>query len=466
MRAGLFHHRLVILSLNGFAIKGYLWPDRLLPIFIKIDQPMKKINCITLILLVIKAVSYGQTKPAMSYEQYIRTGIPAKKEIDVFLNELSWAKFDPELGYILGKYIPHDGLANSSTISTIGANGARTSFMYANKPCRINTYGNSFTQCHQVSDGETWQEYVAAHLGEPIRNFGMGGYGVNQTYRRMLREENTKNSAEYILFYIWGDDHIRSLLRCRYMLIQSWSKEQDEREGIGKMFHGNFWPNIEMDLETGQFVEHASRITSPRGLYQMTNPDWMYENLKDDLALQMALYKKGIIDTIDPVKLQRLARCLHTSIDLDAPKDRPAAVGQLLDTYAFAATKYLLGKTKTFADQHHKKLMVILFDPYEVTKSLIKSGTRYDQGVVDYLKQNQFRYFDMNLVHVADYKNFNLSVEDYYKRYFIGHYNPTGNHFFAYSLLPHLVEWLSPKPITYQNTKQQLIDFKGYLDGY
>ena len=27
-------------------------------------------------------------------------------------------------------------------------------------------------------DGKTWQEYLAAHLGEPLRNFGVGGFGV------------------------------------------------------------------------------------------------------------------------------------------------------------------------------------------------------------------------------------------------------------------------------------------------
>ena len=427
---------------------------------------MKKRGAFIFILLVISAFAYAQPTPTMTYEQYIRAGIPARKEIDVFLNELSWAKFDPELGYILGKYIPHDGLAGSSTLSTIGANRARTAFMYTDKPCRINTYGNSFTQCHQVSDGETWQEYLAAHLGEPIRNFGMGGYGVNQTYRRMLREENTKNGADYLMFYIWGDDHIRSLLRCRYMLIQSWSKEQDEREGLGKMFHGNFWPNIEMDLKTGQFVEHPSRIQSTQALYQMTDPDWMYENLKDDLALQMALYKDNKISDIDRTKLKTLARHLHTSVDLDTPDSLRNSVKLLLDKYAFAATNYLLGKTKAFAEQHHKKLMVILFDPYNVTKSLIANGTRYDQEVVDYLHQNQFTVFDMNRVHAEDYRNFKLSVADYYKRYFIGHYNPAGNHFFAYSIRPLLVDWLIPKPITYRNTAQQLIDFKGYLEGY
>jgi hypothetical protein len=52
--------------------------------------------------------------------------------------------------------------------------------MYSDGVRRINTYGDSFTQCAQVSDGETWQEILAAHLGEPIGNFGVSGYGVHR----------------------------------------------------------------------------------------------------------------------------------------------------------------------------------------------------------------------------------------------------------------------------------------------
>ena len=219
---------------------------------------MQKVLSLTslLIFILLSHVGICQNQPSMTFEQYIRSGIPIKKEIDVFLNEVSWAKFDPEVGYVLGNYLPHDGMDNSSTISTAQANGARRSFLYAGRPSRINTYGNSFTQCHQVSDGETWQEYLAAHLGEPIRNFGMGGFGVNQSYRRLLKHEKTSDSAKYLVFYIWGDDHIRSLFRCRYMLIQSWNKEQEKREGVGTMFHGKFWSNIEMNLKTGKLEEH------------------------------------------------------------------------------------------------------------------------------------------------------------------------------------------------------------------
>lgn len=107
----------------------------------------------------------------------------------------------------------------------------------------------------------------------------------------MVREEQTKDSAEYAILYIWGDDHIRSLLRCRYMNFCQPANEQSEKDI--KSFHGNFWPNIEIDLKAKQFVENQSLITTREDLYKMTDADWMVNNLKTDLALQMSLYSGG-----------------------------------------------------------------------------------------------------------------------------------------------------------------------------
>src|SRR4030095_4494772 len=233
-------------------------------------------------LLVTNPV-YAQPTPPM-FEAYLRKSVVDKKTLDVFLNprELSWAKFDPITGYRLGNYMPRDGIPQSSTISTARPNGMRTAHAYVERPCRINTYGDSFTLCHQVSDGETWQEYLAAHLGEPVRNFGMGGYGAYQAYRRMAREEKTAHGAEYLVFYIWGDDHIRSLLRCRHALIyKRWSHRG------GTMFHANFWAHLEMNLETGRFLEKENPLNTPAALYRMTEPRFMVDNLKGDLALQL-----------------------------------------------------------------------------------------------------------------------------------------------------------------------------------
>jgi hypothetical protein len=408
----------------------------------------------------------AQRDRSPTYEEYLRANVASSEEIDVFLHKMSWAQFDPDVGYILGNYMPRDGIDGSATFSTVQENGARTSFLYKDQPCRINTYGNSFTQCHQVSDGETWQEYLAAHLGEPIRNFGMGGFGVYQAYRRMVREEQTDLGAPYVMLYIWGDDHIRSLLRCRYMLISSWNRSQDNKEGKGRMFHGNFWSNIEMNLDTGELEEHPSRISDPEQLARMADPDWMVESLRADLALQMALYSRGQIRDIEVAKLKQLNRVLKCSVDLDAVPLPRTTAATLLDAYSFAATKKILMNARAFTSQHDKQLMILLLDPYRVTRVLLEGGARYDQEIVDFLHENDFLVFDMNLIHCEDYKDFDLSVGDYFKRYFIGHYGPAGNHFFAYALKDSVVEWLDPKPLPYRETDQQVIDFQGYLQGY
>ena len=420
-----------------------------------------------LFLLLACSLAFGQTteKELISFEEYIRESVPARKEIDVFLNEMSWAQFDRDIGYILGNYMPHDGLDKSFTLSTVQSNGARTSFMYKGRPCRINTYGNSFTHCHQVNDGETWQEYLAGHLGEPVRNFGMGGLGVYQAYRRMIREEKTNHDAKYIMLYIWGDDHIRSLLRCRYMLIKGWNQRTNRTEGIGRMFHGNFWSNVEMDLATGKLVEKDNLLQSRQSLYKMTDPDWMYETLKSDLALQMYLYKNNQIKDVPVKALKRLSKHLGCQLNFDG-KNLRSSVAALLDKYAFEATKHILDKADKFVSANNKELMVVIFDPYRVTKQLLQGGKRFDREIVDFLEESDIKYIDMNLVHVEDFKSFNLSINDYFKRYFIGHYSPAGNHFFAYSIKDRIVEWLDPKPITYKGRTRKMIEFKEYLQDY
>ena len=116
-----------------------------------------------------------------------------REMLDVFFDPdaPNWATFDTELGYRLRNSTVRDGLDNAFTIATYPGTTARRLIHYADLPCRINTYGDSFTNCQQVSDGETWQEALAAHFGEPIRNFGCGGYSVFQAYRRAVAIEAT-----------------------------------------------------------------------------------------------------------------------------------------------------------------------------------------------------------------------------------------------------------------------------------
>jgi hypothetical protein len=195
----------------------------------------------------------------------------------------------------------------------------------------------------------------------------------------------------------------------------------------------------------------------------MTDPQWMVEHLKDDLALQLFAFKQGLIRDLDRKPIDDLAARLDFSMDWNRESDLSSQAGQLLDRYSLRATKFVLEKAREFARQNRKKLLVVLFDPSRAMAEMRRSGTRYDQEIVDYLAREKFDYFDMNAVHLRDFKKFNLPYEEYLKQYFIGHYSPRGNHFFAYSIKDTVIQWLDPKPITYRKPDPQSIDFKGYL---
>ena len=158
------------------------------------------------------------------------------------------------------------------------------------------------------------------------------------------------------------------------------------------MFHGNFWSNIEIDLETGKLEEKENLLPTTESLYKMTDPDWMYEALSDDLALQMYLYKNSQISNIAIQQLKTLSKHLKCPVDFDSDSLRPS-VAKLLDKYSFEATKHILVKAKEFVRTNNKKLMVIIFDPYRVTRPLLQGGKRYDQEIVDFLNVN----FSQNL---------------------------------------------------------------------
>jgi hypothetical protein len=230
------------------------------------------------------------------------------------------------------------------------------------------------------------------------------------------------------------------------------------------MFHNNFWANVEMNLETGQLEEHENLLPTPESVYKMADPEWTVQALKDDLALNLFMYAQGSVGDLDMKSVRKLASCLKfDQRGLDAAQPPRDLIDRLLHSYSFAATQLILAKAKNFADRNDKELLVVLFDPSRVMRSLVEGKPRYDQVIVDFLVGHRFRYFDMNVVHLRDFKNFSVPFDQYLKRYFIGHYNPAGNHFFAYALKDTVIDWLDPKPITYQNQTEREITFENYL---
>jgi len=415
----------------------------------------------------------------VSWEEYLRASAVSHDVIDEFLQRPNWAQFDPEVGYILHNSFVQWGMDESRTIETFQPNGARSGFLYTGRKPRINSYGNSFTECNQVSDGETWQEYLAGHFGEPIGNYGVGGHSVYQAYRRMVRQEKTEHGAEYVILYVWGDDPTRSLMRARWAAFYPWHQRLSRGDPWKRLFHSNPSAHIEMDLTLGRFVEKENPLPTPESLYKMCDPEWMLDYLRDDLALQLHVYAgmpefgfPGKILDLDRKKLRQLADALDFPFDGTSAADGRQQALNLLNVYGQRGTNEILDKAKAFTKSRNKKLLIVLNytarqDSFKAS-SVPYNGVRNDQEILDHLLGGGFDYFDMNEIHQREYEKTTGSYSQYMSQYQVGgagHYNPRGNHFFAYSIKNKLLEMLNPKPLPYQDREARTIDFSGYLPG-
>jgi hypothetical protein len=391
-----------------------------------------------------------QLRPA-SVREFLSNLIPTREEVETFLNhrQPNWARFDPELGYTLQDNILKDGVGGSRTITSYQKTGERTTINYAHRPCRINTYGDSFTQCHQASDGETWQEYLAAHLGEPLRNFGIGGYGTYQAYRRMLREEATPRAADFVILNIWDlDDYLRSIDAWRWLRIAPWFRAS--YLGHLYMFHANPWVHVRLDLETGDLVEKENHFNTPESLRNLSNLDYVYEQFKDDLVVKLLAAQAGVADT-NWDDLKSLAAMLNVKTDFSSADAAAATARAVHVEYALRAGIKVIEKAHAFAEANKKKLMVLLSFGEHTVADACEGQPRFDQRVLEFLKKKNLPFVDSLAGHLEDFQSFRIAPQAYVKRYYIGHYNPRGNHFFAFVIKDSVVRWLEPKPLAYRD---------------
>lgn len=386
----------------------------------------------------------------MKVKEFLQTkGCYRKEDIDMFLDcDEQIVKFDEELGYLKDDSISKDGINNCGTIYSANKGGERKIINYNKLPCRINTYGNSFTQCAQVSDGETWQEYLAAHFGEPVRNFGIGGYGVYQMYRRMIREEKNQG-VKYILMNIYTDDHRRSLKIWQGLgNVVTYSASINNKKLLS--FGSPPWAHVKFNLDTGEFFECENEFRTREDLYKLCDLDFVYDYLKDQLWSQIVFAQNNLED-VNKDMLKKAADILKVKIDLSTADTTSDSASKILNKLSIDCTKFILGKTKKYIQDNDKKIYILLSYPQGDLKNILEGKERWDREFIDYLNNSGFNYFDIAEAHKKEFSQFNLSPDDYLKRYYVpGHYNPSGNHFFAFSIKDSIIDWLEQKPLTYQ----------------
>jgi len=385
----------------------------------------------------------SKTTGALTARNYLKSILYTKEEVKQWLAEKAFpfAKYSSEFGWLLRDARFQDGMNNSTSVYTYGALDERITINYKDQPCRINTYGNSYTQCHQVSDGETWQEVLAAHLQEPVRNFGVGGWSVYQAYLRMLKEEK-RVTAEFIIFNIYDDDHFRSL--------DSW---RNIRVSKHERFIEPTLPYVAVNVKENQFEERPNVCPTPESFYNLCDLDWVVEKFKNDFSLQIMLAHLNA-KTKNPELAYADTLKLATTHGIVTRIDTAEGLSQTADALhhqsAYFSTQKIVEKIDAFAKAQNKKVMFVLsYSPKSVTR-FAKEGVRADQPFVDFMKQRGQPFIDLMKDHMDDFAQYRSDIKDYVAKHWVGHYNPRGNQFCAFAILPKLVELLNPKPMSYR----------------
>ena len=117
-----------------------------------------------------------------------------------------------------------------------------------------------------------------------------------------------------------------------------------------------------------------------------------------------------------------------------APCAPPSTSSSAPDSYATAAGK--------------RVLILLSYLSLDISAS-VRGEPRADAPLLDFLATTGLPVVDTLRMHLDDFAAYRCTTRKYNQRLFVGHYNPHGNHFFAYAIKDDLAAWLDPKPPAY-----------------
>jgi hypothetical protein len=380
----------------------------------------------------------------MTPEKYLESVMPTREEVDAFVergqgpdrvSRNGGFNYDPELGWIHTHAVREDGVDASKTFLSYESDQARHVIHYADRQCRIHTFGDSFTHCDQVNDGETWQEYLAGHLQEPVRNYGVGGYSVYQAYLRMKRVEATR-SAQHIILNIYDHDHHRNLFRW-------WAINFGQRVECGFTS-----PHLKINVAEDRVEEMPNLLNRAEDVYKLCDPDWVIETFRNDPILPIAFTRRHP-EWATRNTVEQVASGFGLTSEQVADASPLEAIEKLALAAALFATRHVVLKVEEFVRGTGKKLFVILSHCAPYTANVLAGKPRWDQGFLNFIRGRGYPVIDMRDAFAVEYAMCKVDPSDYLRKYYNSHHSPAGNYFMAWAIKDEIVKWLDPKPLPY-----------------
>jgi len=377
---------------------------------------------------------------------YLRSIIPSRQRIQDFITGEYGPRdkrpgevfqYDSELGWVHHEAEGSTGVDGSRVFYDYESDGARKVVNFPDKSSRIRTYGNSFTHCSQANNNETWEEYLAAHLQEPVRNYGVGGHSVYQAYRRMLKVEK-QISGGYIILNIWDDDHYRNL--------DAW---RSIRFGYGSRC-GFTLPHLRVDVAKGICKQMENISKTRKDLFRLCDEDYLWQSFTDDPILKMVMAARQGSQRMSNALINPVAVTFGIPEETIADTDTAEKIRKIHTEAALFATQNVVTWAEAFARETGKKLMIMLSFGRGNIAGHLAGEPRFDQSFVNWLKDKPYPVIDMRDAFAADYKRYGIDIDQYLEPFYNGHHTPRGNFFTAWAIKDRVIQWLEPKPLPYR----------------
>ena len=93
--------------------------------------------------------------------------------------------FDNLLGWDRKKNSKGFEKSTRKTFFNISRSGSRGKSKFKNT--KFDVFGDSFAFCRYVNDNETWESFIEKKIKSKINNFGVGNYGLDQSYLKYTK---------------------------------------------------------------------------------------------------------------------------------------------------------------------------------------------------------------------------------------------------------------------------------------
>ena len=248
-------------------------------------------------------------------------------------------QYEPALGWIHPpRYCDH-GVDGTRVFYHYQSNGARRSSYPEDVPCRLQAHGPSFTHGAQVNDFETWPEQLAARLGEPIANFGIGSYSVLQTFLR-LKKTLAAHPATHVIFNVSLEGHNRN--------IEPITSLRGAKPNVSAR------PSYHVDEKAG-LVDTLRPCLTKEELYRLLDLDFMLEQFGDEIMLKYILSVARETGN----DLSRLSNTVHLQRRSN-PSDETRFYMRIIRENGIKATMLVLNQVEAYAKENDIRLFLLL----------------------------------------------------------------------------------------------------------